>query len=82
MMPTTLDPRLLEQLMRLPDEQRSELAGRLIDSLDDCDTAATPEAVQAAWVAELNRRADESDRGSVASVPFDKAWTQIVAADE
>ncbi|MEZ6148138.1 MAG: addiction module protein [Planctomycetaceae bacterium] len=71
-MPTTIDPNLLQRLMALPEEQRSELAGCLIQSLDDVDTAATPEEVKAAWTAELNRRAADIDSGAVSGVPYEE----------
>lgn len=81
-MPSTLDPSLLQHLLQLPDDQRSELAGRLIESLDDTDTAATPEDIKLAWLAELDRRAAEADSGTVPGVSYDQAWHQIADADE
>ncbi len=81
-MPTTVDPSLLQRLMALPEEQRSELAGCLIQSLDDADTAATPKEVKAAWIAELDRRAADVDDGTVTGVPYEEAWRQIAGPDE
>ncbi len=81
-METTVDPGLLQRLMALPEEQRSALAGRLIQSLDDAETAATPEEVKAAWVVEVDRRATELDSGAVTGVPFEEAWKQIAGTDE
>jgi hypothetical protein len=79
---STLDPELLQKVMQLSEAQRSELAGRLIESLDDLDTAVTPEQVKAAWVAELDRRAAEADSGTVPGVPFEVAWQRIAGRNE
>jgi putative addiction module component (TIGR02574 family) len=79
---STLDPTLLQKVMQLPEEQRSELASRLLESLDDVDTAATPQEIKAAWVAELDRRAAEGDSGAVPGVSYDEAWRQIAGPDE
>lgn len=81
-MPSTLDPNLLQRLLQLPDEQRSELAGRLIESLEDADNAATPEEIKLAWLAELDRRAGEADSGAVLGVSYDQAWQQIAGEVE
>src|SRR3990172_220724 len=47
--------RLLDDALRLPDQDRAELAGLLIDSLDEGQDAD----VQAAWSEEIARRLEE-----------------------
>lgn len=79
---STLDPGLVQKVLELPEEQRFELAGRLLESLDDFDTAAAPEEVKAAWIAELDRRAAEANSGTVPGIPYDEAWRRIAGADE
>jgi putative addiction module component (TIGR02574 family) len=80
-MPSTLDPELLQNVMRLPENQRSELAARLLESLEEDDAPSTPEEVRSAWIAELDRRARESDSGAVGGIPYEQAWREISGAD-
>jgi putative addiction module component (TIGR02574 family) len=60
---------LLQKALSLPDNERAELAGNLIASLD---TNIDPD-VDAAWQAEIARRADEVRSGKVNTVP----WPQV-----
>ena len=60
---------LLQKALSLPDNERAELAGNLIASLD---TTIDPDA-DAAWQAEIARRADEMRSGKVSTVP----WPQV-----
>jgi putative addiction module component (TIGR02574 family) len=57
---------LLQKALSLPDNERAELAGSLIASLD---TNIDPD-VDAAWQAEIARRADEVQSGKVSTVPW------------
>jgi putative addiction module component (TIGR02574 family) len=61
--------RILDDALRLPDNNRAELAGLLIDSLDEGQNAD----VQAAWSDEIARRLDELDSGAVTPIP----WTEV-----
>jgi putative addiction module component (TIGR02574 family) len=61
--------RLLDDALRLPDQERAELAGLLIDSLDEGQEAG----VQAAWSEEIARRLEELDSGAVTPVP----WAEV-----
>ncbi len=66
---TTDVRRLLDDAMQLGDADRAELAGLLIDSLDnDAD-----ENVQQAWNNEIARRLSELDNGSVKAIP----WSEV-----
>jgi putative addiction module component (TIGR02574 family) len=59
---------LYERAMSLTDEERAELVGMLLESLDIGDE----EGVEAAWLQEIERRVAELD-GAVKSVP----WTEV-----
>ena len=58
---------LLEKALALPDNERAELAGSLIASLD---TTVDPDA-DAAWQEEVARRAQEVRSGAVATVSWE-----------
>jgi putative addiction module component (TIGR02574 family) len=55
--------------MRLNDEERAELVGMLLESLEIGDD----EGVEAAWLKEIERRVAELDSGAVESIP----WTEV-----
>jgi putative addiction module component (TIGR02574 family) len=61
---------LLSDVLRLPPEERAEVAHKLLLSLEE--GAEDPEA-QAEWSAELDRRAREVLDGSVKTV----SWEQV-----
>jgi len=72
-----LSQELLENAMRLPDEQRAALAAALIESLDQ----GIDEDAEAAWSAEIACRLRQVQSGDVKTVP----WTQarkMIGADE
>lgn len=58
---------LLQKALALPDQERAELAGTLIASLD----SATDETAEAAWQEEVARRLLEIRSGSVKPVSWD-----------
>jgi putative addiction module component (TIGR02574 family) len=58
---------LLEQAMRLPDQERGDLAARLIDSLDP---ATGDDEVEMAWDGEIQGRIADLDAGRVQPVPW------------
>lgn len=60
---------LLEEALALSDEERAEIAGVLIESLEP-----TPDAdVEAAWRSEVARRVANLDSGAAKTV----AWSQV-----
>ena len=59
---------LLKKALALPDHERAELAGNLINSLD----ATVDEDADAAWQEEIARRLNEVEAGKVKTVPWDK----------
>ena len=65
---------LLSDMLRLPPEERAEVAHTLLLSLED--GREDPEA-QVEWSAELERRAREVLGGSVKSVPWEQVEERI-----
>lgn len=63
---------LLAAALKLPPEERQELADRLLDSLDPPDTGIDP-MTDAEFEAELKRRMEESDRDPTVRIP----WEQV-----
>ena len=62
------------ELSQLSAQDRAELARFLIQSLDDDDA---DEDAEAAWDAELTRRAEEIETGRVEGVPADQVFAEI-----
>ena len=65
---------LLEAAMKLPADARSELADRLLDSLDS--PFADPE-IEAEWAAEIKQRVDDIKSGRVKGIPWEEARRMI-----
>jgi len=60
---------LLDEVLRLPVEERSALAVALLDSLEKADEATVSEQ----WRAEVNRRRTELRAGQKQAAP----WTEV-----
>jgi putative addiction module component (TIGR02574 family) len=58
---------LLKKALALPDKELADLAGNLIDSLDD----TVDEDAEAAWQAEIVRRLEEVRAGKVKTTSWD-----------
>lgn len=69
---TAVAKRLYEQALDLDDDERAELAGWLLASLDEED-----EGVDAVWQDEIARRMAEIDSGAVQAVSWDEAKEQL-----
>ncbi len=67
---------LLEEALRLPDEERAALAGELIQSLE---TEVDADA-EAAWSIEIRARLDRLDAGTATTIPWSEARRRIHAA--
>lgn len=65
---------LLSDVLRLPPEERAEVAHKLLLSLEE--GSEDPEA-QAEWSAELECRARERLNGSVKTVPWEQVEERI-----
>jgi putative addiction module component (TIGR02574 family) len=59
---------LLKKALALPDKERADLAGSLIDSLDH----TVDEGVEAAWQEEIVRRIEEVRSGKVKTTSWDE----------
>ena len=66
--------RLLEEALRLSEDERAELAALLMDSLDP----EVDEDLHPAWRDEIGMRLEELDRGLVPLVPWSKARELIL----
>ena len=62
---------LYQRAMNLTDQDRAELVGLLLETLDIEEESG----VEAAWLEEIERRVVELDSGSVKSVP----WSEVRA---
>lgn len=62
--------RLYEQASQLPAEDRAELAGLLLESIEE-----PAEGVEEAWAAEVERRMEDYRTGRVRTVP----WSEVRA---
>ncbi len=69
---------LLRMALRLPEEERAELAASLIESLDQ---PFDPDA-QAAWAEDIQRRISDLDNESVRAVPWEDARRIIAGPAE
>ncbi len=58
---------LFRQALQLDESDRATLIGMLIDSID----SDGEEGVEAAWVAEIERRIVELDAGVAKTIPWD-----------
>ena len=69
---------LLKKALELSEEERAELAGSLLQSLDD--TPDDPEAVEAAWNKEIAGRIEDLDSGKVKPVSLDTFRKKLSSA--
>lgn len=66
--------RLLEEALKLPDDDREVLAVILEDSLGD---GSTEEDREAAWGAEIQRRLEEVRAGKVQLIPWEEVQREL-----
>jgi len=64
---------LLQKALSLSEEERAELAGSLIESLD----ASIDKAAEAAWNQEIGRRVEDLDSGKAKTVPLEAVRSRI-----
>jgi putative addiction module component (TIGR02574 family) len=69
---------ILKKALSLPVAERAELAGSLIESLDETEDAA----VEAAWDLEVIRRMQDFDSGKVTPVSLEEARRTLSSAIE
>jgi putative addiction module component (TIGR02574 family) len=66
---------LLKRALALTEEERAELAGSLLESLDGGHE--DPESVEAAWSEEIARRIEDLDSGKAKTVPWEEVRHRI-----
>jgi hypothetical protein len=54
---------ILEEALRLPVDERADVAAELLRSLDEAERPLTPDEVDRRWAAEIARRARRAARG-------------------
>jgi putative addiction module component (TIGR02574 family) len=64
---------LLQKALSLSEEERAELAGSLLDSLD----ASVDQAAEAAWNEEIARRIEDLDSGKAKTIPWEAVRSRI-----
>lgn len=74
-MSTTADE-ILRGALTLTDADRAEIAARLLRSLDE-PVDASPAEIEAAWVAEIERRCAAIDRGETTMTEWDEVQRKI-----
>jgi putative addiction module component (TIGR02574 family) len=67
---------LLERALALSEEERAELAGSLVQSLEPSSDADA----ETAWQQEIARRAKELDAGEARLIPWEKVQEMISAS--
>ena len=66
---------VLAQALQLPPEERADVAKLLIASLDE----PGDEDVEAAWLAEVERRLQDVDRGTATFEPWEVVRARLAA---
>ncbi|MEP7124762.1 MAG: addiction module protein [Byssovorax sp.] len=66
---------VLAQALQLPPQERADVAKLLIASLDD----PAEDGVEVAWLAEVERRLQDVDRGTAKLEPWEVVRTRIAA---
>lgn len=67
---------LYERASQLPAEERAELAGRLLESIDE-----PAEGVEEAWAAEVERRMEDYRAGRVRTIPWSEVRARLHRSD-
>jgi hypothetical protein len=69
---------VLDQALKLPDEERGKLAARLLSSLESDDgDQLSDEEWDGAWAAELDKRVREVREGTVELVDGDEVLAEL-----
>ena len=64
---------LVQRALELGEEERAEVASRVLDSLEQREAAE-----EAAWAAELERRAEELESGAVEGVSWQELQERLM----
>lgn len=65
--------KLLEAVLELPDDERADVAGALLESLD----GPAEEGAEEAWADEIKRRIEEVESGAVKTIPWAEARRRL-----
>ena len=68
---------LYEKASELPADERAELAGRLLESIEE----STDEGVEESWAAEIERRMAEYRAGRVKTIPWSEVRARLHRTD-
>jgi putative addiction module component (TIGR02574 family) len=66
---------LFREASQLPEADRAELAGRLLESLH----GEPDEGIEAAWAEEVERRVRQIDSGEVTTIPWEEVRAKLYA---
>jgi putative addiction module component (TIGR02574 family) len=61
--------RVLEAALALPEDERADVVGALLESLD----GPADEGVEEAWADEIKRRIEDVESGAVKTIPWEEA---------
>lgn len=75
---TAMADRVLQDALTLSEQERAEIAARLIESLDVAPEGEAAE-VEAAWAAEIERRCAALDAGTTGTTSWEELRRQIEA---
>ena len=64
--------KIIDDAMCLPENDRSYLAAKLLESLD----GGQPDEISPEWREELTRRVREIDEGRATMIPSSEVWTE------
>ena len=68
---------LLRQALRLEPRARAELAALILESVP----TESPEEVDSAWEAEIRRRVQELESGSVKTIPLEEVREKLIRSE-
>jgi putative addiction module component (TIGR02574 family) len=68
---------LYAQASQLPEEDRAELTGKLLESIED----SANKGVEKAWAAEIERRLVDYRAGRVKTIPWSEVRAHLHRAD-
>lgn len=66
------------EALQLPPDERGQLAGRLLESLEP-GTQDTPENIAKAWDDEIARRIEAMDAGYTEAIPYEQVRAELRA---
>ena len=63
---------IMEQIRRLPENERREVTGKILEEFGDFDDSLSPEQID-----ELERRADRVCRNPESGIPWEKVCAEL-----